>query len=53
MEPANILVLLELRKPQPNGALIARSMRNFIYATAAIGVLQISIALMMTRIATW
>ena len=53
MESANILVLLELRKPQPNGALIARSMRKFIYATAAIRVLQISIAIMMTRIATW
>jgi hypothetical protein len=52
MEPANILVLLELRKPQPNGALIARSMRNFIYSTAAVGVLQISIAIIMTRIAT-
>ena len=52
MEPANILVLLELRKPQPNGALIARAMRNFIYATATIGVLQISTVIIMTRIAT-
>jgi hypothetical protein len=52
MEPANILVLLELRKPQPNGAIIARTMRNFIYATAAIGILQISITIIMTRIAT-
>lgn len=52
MEPANILVLLELRKPQPNGALIARAMRNFIYATAVIGVLQISTAIIMTRIST-
>jgi hypothetical protein len=52
MEPANILVLLELRKPQPNVAIIGRTMRNFIYATAAIGVLQISIAIIMTRIAT-
>jgi hypothetical protein len=52
MEPANILVLLELRKPHPNGALISRAMRNFIYATAAIGVLQISTAIIMTRIAS-
>jgi hypothetical protein len=52
MEPANILVLLELRKPNPNGPLIAKTMSNFIYATAAIGVLQISTIIIMTRIAT-
>ena len=52
MEPANILVLLELRKPKPNGALIGKAMSKFIYATAAIGVLQISTAIIMTRIAS-
>jgi hypothetical protein len=52
MEPANILVLLELRKPRPNGALIGKAMSKFIYATAVIGVLQISTAIIMTRIAS-
>lgn len=52
MEPANILVLLELRKPRPNGAIIGRAMRNFIYATATIGVLQVATAFIMTHVAT-
>jgi hypothetical protein len=52
MEPANILVLLELRKPQPNGALIGKAMSKFIYATATIGVLQITTAIIMTKLAS-
>jgi hypothetical protein len=52
IEPANIVVLMELRKQQPNVALIGKTMRNFIYATATIGVLQLSIVAIMTRIAT-
>jgi hypothetical protein len=53
LEPANIVVLLELRKPEPNGALIGRLMRRFIYASAVTGVMQVAILLIMTRIATW
>jgi hypothetical protein len=53
LEPANILVLLELRKPEPNGVLIGRTMRRFIYGAAIIGVLQVAVIIIMTKIATW
>lgn len=53
LEPANVAVLFELRKPQPNGALIARLMRRFVYASGVIGVMQLAILIIMTRIATW
>jgi hypothetical protein len=53
LEPANILVLLELRKPEPNGALIGKTMRRFIYGAAVIGLLQVAVIIIMTRIATW
>ncbi|MGH7610742.1 MAG: hypothetical protein ACREN4_01850, partial [Candidatus Dormibacteria bacterium] len=32
LEPANLAVLFELRKPQPNGARIGRLMRRFVIA---------------------
>ncbi len=53
LEPANILVLLELRKPQPNGALIGRVMRRFIYTAGITGVMQVATLVIMTRLATW
>jgi hypothetical protein len=53
LEPANVAVLFELRKPQPNGALIAKLMRRFVYASGVIGVMQVAILIIMTRIATW
>lgn len=53
LEPANLAVLFELRKPQPNGELIAKLMRRFIYAAGITGVMQLAILVIMTRIATW
>lgn len=53
LEPANILVLLELRKPQPNGALIGRVMRRFIYTAGITGAMQVATLVIMTRLATW
>lgn len=53
LEPANVAVLFELRKPRPNGALIAQLMRRFVYAAGVIGVMQLAILIIMTRIATW
>ncbi len=50
LEPANIIVLLELRKPQPNGLLIGRMMKRFIYAAGVLGVLQLSIVVIMVRL---
>lgn len=53
LEPANIVVLLELRKPQPNGLLIGRMMKRFVNTAGILGVLQLSIIVIMVRLATW
>jgi hypothetical protein len=50
LQPANIAVLFELRKPQPNPAIIAGLMRRFMYATAVIGAMQIATLIIMTRL---
>jgi hypothetical protein len=52
LQPANIAVLFELRKEQPNPAVIAGLMRRFIYASAVIGVMQVATLLIMTRLAS-
>ena len=53
LEPANLAVLFEMRKPQPNGERIARLMRRFVYAAGITGVMQVATLVIMTRIATW
>ncbi|MGH7758459.1 MAG: hypothetical protein ACREN7_04025, partial [Candidatus Dormibacteria bacterium] len=53
LEPANLAVLFELRKPQPNGARIGRLMRRFVIAAGITGMGQVAILIIMTRIATW
>jgi len=53
LEPANLAVLFELKKPNPNGQLIGRLMRRFVYTAGITGVLQIATLIIMTRIATW
>jgi hypothetical protein len=53
LEPANISVLLELRKPEPNGLLIGRLMRRFIYTAGITGVMQVATLIIMTKLATW
>lgn len=52
LEPANIAVLFELKKPQPNGPLIAKLMRRFIYTAGITGVMQVATLIIMTRLAT-
>lgn len=52
LEPANIAVLYELRKPNPNGERIGRLMKRFLYTAGITGVLQAGILVIMTRIAT-
>jgi hypothetical protein len=51
--PANIGVLLELRKPQPDGQTIARLMSRYTVCTAVQGCMQVATLIVMTRIATW
>jgi hypothetical protein len=53
LEPANVAVLFELRKPEPNGLLIAKLMRRFVYTAGITGVMQVATLIIMTRIATW
>jgi hypothetical protein len=51
--PANVGVLLELRKEQPDGQRIARLMSRYTVCTAVQGCMQIATLVVMTRIATW
>jgi len=53
LEPANLAVLFEMRKPQPNGELIGKLMRRFIYTAGITGVMQIVTLIIMTRLASW
>jgi hypothetical protein len=52
LEPANIAVLFEMKKPRPNGAVIGRLMRRFIYTAGITGAMQIATLVIMTRVAT-
>jgi hypothetical protein len=52
LEPANIAVLFELRKPQPNPAVIQKLMRRFIFTAGITGVMQIGTLIIMTRLAS-
>jgi hypothetical protein len=53
LEPANLAVLFEMRKPVPDVALIQKLMRRFIYTAGITGLMQIATLVIMTRIATW
>ncbi|MHB8341910.1 MAG: hypothetical protein ACYDB7_12180 [Mycobacteriales bacterium] len=52
LEPANVAVLFELKKPEPNGEVIARLMRRFIFTAGITGAMQVATLVIMTRIAT-
>jgi hypothetical protein len=52
LEPANVAVLFELRKPQPNGAVIEKLMRRFIFTAGITGVMQVGTLIIMTRLAS-
>jgi hypothetical protein len=51
LEPANITVLFELKKPRPNAELIAKLMRRFIYTAGITGVMQVATLVIMTKLA--
>jgi hypothetical protein len=53
LEPANLAVLFELKKPQPDPELIGRLMKRFVYASGITGIMQLATLIIMTRIATW
>ncbi len=50
LEPANIAVLFELKKPRPNPAVIERLMKRFIYCAGILGAMQIATLVIMTKL---
>jgi len=50
--PLNLQVYLELRKPQPDGARIARLMRLYVGVVGVQGLMQVAIILVMARFVT-
>jgi hypothetical protein len=52
LEPANIAVLIELKKRRPNVHVIERLMKRFIYAAGILGLMQIATLVIMTRLAS-
>jgi hypothetical protein len=52
LEPANIAVLVELKKPRPNPEVIERLMKRFIYCAGVLGAMQIATLVIMTKLAS-
>ena len=52
LEPANVAVLFELKKPRPNPVIIGRLMKRFIYTAGVIGLMQVATLVIMTKVAT-
>ena len=52
LEPANVEVLFELKKPRPDPAVIGRLMKRFIYTAGIIGAMQVATLVIMTKVAT-
>jgi hypothetical protein len=50
LEPANIAVLVELKKPRPNPAVIERLMKRFMYSAGILGAMQIATLVIMTKL---
>ena len=48
--PANVAVLFELRKPQPDPLVVQTLMRRFIYTAGITGVMQVATLVIMTRL---
>jgi hypothetical protein len=52
LEPANIAVLVELKKRRPNPQVIERLMKRFMFTAGILGALQLATLVIMTKIAT-
>jgi hypothetical protein len=50
LEPANIAVLIELKKPRPNPEVIEHLMKRFVYSAGVLGVMQIATLVIMTKL---
>ncbi len=52
LEPANIAVLFELKKPRPNPQVVERLMKRFIYCAGVLGVMQVATLVIMTKLSS-
>jgi hypothetical protein len=52
LEPANIAVLFELKKPRPNPEIIERLMKRFIYSAGVLGAMQVATLVIMTKLSS-
>ena len=50
LEPANIAVLIELKKPRPNPLVIEKLMKRFLYAAGILGLMQVATLVIMTKL---
>lgn len=48
--PANVAVLFELRKPQPDPRVVQKLMQRFVYSAGITGVMQVATLVIMTRL---
>jgi len=52
LEPANIAVLVELKKRKPRPEVIEKLMKRFVYSAGILGVMQIATLVIMTKLRT-
>jgi hypothetical protein len=52
LNPAGLAVMFELRKPAPNGMLIGKLMKRYLYSAGVTGVMQVATLVIMTRLPT-
>jgi hypothetical protein len=52
LEPANIAVLIELKKPRPRPEVIEHLMKRFIYCAGVLGAMQIATLVIMTKLSS-
>jgi hypothetical protein len=52
LEPANIAVLIELKKPRPKPEVIERLMKRFMYSAGILGAMQVATLIIMTKLAS-
>lgn len=50
LEPANIAVLVELKKPRPNPEVIEKLMKRFIYCAGILGAMQLITLVIITKL---
>ncbi len=52
LEPANIAVLVELKKPRPRPEVVERLMKRFMYSAGVLGLMQVATLVIMTKLRT-